>query len=175
MTANAASQAASGVDANVNLLAGDLVTALPGAGLRALDGQPHPLADGAGDESAHRVRMPVGCLHDLGHGRAALAIEQVEDDGLLRECLGYSGFQLLRGGALTPKPTCVLRKGRSNKFQAMTNSGGSAESGTESSIWLFSLNLFIGRVSSNGSLGLSVPKRSHGELAGLSGKTHWIL
>lgn len=65
------------VGPNVNLLAGDPVAALTGVAARALDLQAHLLAEGAGDESAHRVRLPVGGLLDFGHGRAALAAQHV--------------------------------------------------------------------------------------------------
>ena len=97
---NAASPKAAALRKRVDVvsLLRDAVDRLLGVVGGALDLDSHLLAHRAADESAHRMRLPVGGGHDLGHGRAGLAAQQVEDDGLLAEFARYGvGAGLLRG------------------------------------------------------------------------------
>jgi hypothetical protein len=55
------------------------VGALPVSGFNGNNGQTHLLAHGTRDESPNRMRLPVGCLHDLLQGGPARPIEQTED------------------------------------------------------------------------------------------------
>ena len=56
------------------------------------------MVEGAGDEAPDAVVLPVGGLGDLGHRRAVLAAQEVEDDRLLAKLARYGGG--LRGGFL---------------------------------------------------------------------------
>ena len=64
---------ASGVDADVNVLTGDPVVALTVIVLRRFDVQAHLVGEHPGDETPHRVRLPIGCLHDLGYRKGEAA------------------------------------------------------------------------------------------------------
>ena len=74
----------------------------PASFLLALDREAHLLGEVAGDEAPDAVVLPVGGLGDLGHRRAVLAAQEVEDDGLLAELARYGGVlgfgRLLAGG-----------------------------------------------------------------------------
>ncbi len=50
---------------------------------RALDREPHLLAEGVADEAPYRVGLPAGGGHDLLEGRARRLAEQLEDRSLL--------------------------------------------------------------------------------------------
>lgn len=64
----------------------------------ALDREPQLLAEGAADEAANRVGLPVGGGHDLLEGRARRSAEQLEDRRLLATVARCGRFLLdLRG------------------------------------------------------------------------------
>src|ERR1019366_6805803 len=71
----------------------------PVLGLGGRDRQPHLLAQGAGQEPADRVRLPVGGFHEFLQGGAARKPQQFEDFGGLAALAG-AGCLLGRLGAL---------------------------------------------------------------------------
>src|SRR5712692_993034 len=55
---------------------------LTACGLKGLDLEAQLLAEGAGDEAAHTVRLPAGCAHQVLQGCAAGAFQQGHNLGL---------------------------------------------------------------------------------------------
>src|SRR5262245_54764315 len=85
---------------------GDAVDPLAVVAFGGFDRQAHFLAERAADEPTHAVRLPTGSLHNLSERRAVLALEQVQDRGLL--ATGAGNGQLL--GTLGAFPlTCPSR------------------------------------------------------------------
>jgi len=82
----------------------DGVAALPVFALSGLDREPHLLADGAADETAHAVGLPTCGLHQFLHGGSAWALEQIQDFGSLTALTDTLGLRrlgaFLRFGAL---------------------------------------------------------------------------
>ena len=74
--------------------------------LGGFDRQAHFLAERAADEPTHAVRLPTGSLHNLSERRSVLALEQVQDRGLLATSAGHDGLLATLG----PFPfTCPSR------------------------------------------------------------------
>src|SRR5262249_21196826 len=67
---------------------GDAVYPLAVVAFGGFDRQAHFLAERAADEPTHAVRLPTGSLHNLSERRSVLALEQVQDRGLLATATG---------------------------------------------------------------------------------------
>src|SRR5215831_1638996 len=71
---------------------GDAVDPLAVVPFGGLNRQAHFLAERAADEPTHAVRLPTGSLHNLSARRSVLALEQVQDRGLLATSAGHDGL-----------------------------------------------------------------------------------
>jgi len=121
-TRKAAGVESGGVDESVSRLRLDLVSPFSVPALSGKDGQAHLLAEGAADESAHAVSLPVGRCHDLLQGHAAFALHQFEDlSGLATlarrgRVLGHFGRLLRPAGLLSRRGFLGRNVGRLWRF-----------------------------------------------------------
>src|SRR5688572_27157001 len=76
------------------------VDAISIAALCGDDGEVHLLAERTRDEAPDRMRLPVGCLHDLLEAGSIRSLDQAKDKVRLAALAGGSLLRLLRDSCI---------------------------------------------------------------------------